>query len=415
VLTWLVGQRKSELKRYTLSDMVNELTTWEQGQLLKTVQELEHLISMPDFQERPWSRYVDDLWQESLKSAAGLCDQCVGTSVQGEFNVRRRKGHMHTVVWPADAPPECSCSSFKSTRIPCPDICYAAMHSGRQLFDFRNLHPRWRAKHHPLYKQALRNCNLTDGDADTSEGELQATIHPGVPPAAAPELMPAGALQVRRDFYDAVCCPSDTSRRYSILRKHFQDLELVANASDHAFKLACSALASLTHQLESNALQQARSTGMCPLARPVPGLKPPAHKRKGTHQEEEAVKRVLNETRGKGLKSSRLTQARKPGTCSACRRHDRGASDHRKGGKCPFESCRCCCPGERAHVGCACDCVRAGIPGRAIVVPAYSSGVSGAANLVAALVTMPEDAGTPVILSQEACQPASNLGFVLSR
>jgi len=38
-----------------------------------------------------------------------------------------------------------------------------------------------------------------------------------------------------------------------------------------------------------------------------------------------------------------------------------------------------------------------------------------AATLVAALVTMPEDAGTPVILSMEACQPASNLGLVLSR
>ena len=69
------------------------------------------------------------------------------------------------------SPPSCSCAFYKSTHIPCACICcvLAIIESTVPTVHVSHLHPRWRYQNHPLYSEALKQCNFFDSNTEELE------------------------------------------------------------------------------------------------------------------------------------------------------------------------------------------------------------------------------------------------------
>ena len=124
--------------------------------------------------KRKWGYYVEEIWQEQFRRSADLphAEETIGSNFNWRVCSSDRKTS-HEFAVPADMMgqiPTCSCAHFTSSLIPCAGICAVYCRLVDELFDVKNLHPRWRIDSHPLYRDALVKLNLAQHNSDNGSG-----------------------------------------------------------------------------------------------------------------------------------------------------------------------------------------------------------------------------------------------------
>jgi hypothetical protein len=137
--------------------------------------------------------------------------------------------------------PTCNCAIFTSSLIPCPHICKVFGRIPDELFDDKNLHPRWGLSSHPLYPQALAKSSLCDFSAAP------------VQPITTTNQNDRDLIQTHldRSVYDSIVFPSKGDVRYSKLNQEFNKIEGKVINSEHYYKLMMINLAAYNKHMQN--------------------------------------------------------------------------------------------------------------------------------------------------------------------
>jgi hypothetical protein len=190
-----------------------------------------------------WSAWVDKVWaDENAKANLYVCSRIDDHT----FNVAPEVGPemTHRVTIPAASPgevPECQCTEFASTRIPCRHICCALNsidnEGAEQGFRVDHLKPRWRLANHPFYQEAAIKLGIgpqLSGEAEKGHDD-QANPHESI--AA----------------YDNVEVPATPEAKRASLESLVQEIASHCTSSPHRYKVAYVALKKLRQQIQGNA------------------------------------------------------------------------------------------------------------------------------------------------------------------
>ena len=180
---------------------------------------------------KKWSSYVEKIWTESVlgsskypfakEVAAGRWE----VSSQPDFS--KISHHIVLRDQDADGIPTCECSSFRSTKIPCPGISAVFNRIEDEMRLESNLHPRWRLSGHPLFQKALLRLNLCEVEPSTLS--IIDARHD----------MPSGLQQNHLDIqsYQSILYPKKRDVRYTKLNQAFKRIEGKCIDNEHFYKL----------------------------------------------------------------------------------------------------------------------------------------------------------------------------------
>jgi hypothetical protein len=216
---------------------------------LKHIREIRGLLerSVVQFELKPWSPYVAKMWEHQAMLLLQGAVSDVEVVVEGqEWKCRRAAGYNHTVSLPEGVTfLVCDCSHFRSTKIPCVDICKVLQVEQKQMFVIENLIPRWDVRKHPLYSEALRGMGL----GATSTMAIDITEQPTPLSIQPAPLTRIGGLMIPTDEFDACVVPSRQQARHSELEAMFKQFVDIAKSDGVAFKNAKIGLAALTNHI----------------------------------------------------------------------------------------------------------------------------------------------------------------------
>ena len=212
------GQKNKELRKYNLF----QLSTYLSNKVARIEESsLNEICSMIE-QGRQWSRYVDEQWNQQLKKSHQLPfveETATGrwvASTAGDFPQTHQITLEDSLKFGI---PTCSCRPFTASAIPCTGICAVFSWMTRELFEVRNLHPRWIICNHPLYIIALQKKKL-------AVPEL-----PQIKPHDEPR------HQLTPQAYNHIICPSKSDLRNVKLNQQFKKIEPTACRVPHIYKL----------------------------------------------------------------------------------------------------------------------------------------------------------------------------------
>jgi hypothetical protein len=170
-------------------------------------------------------------------------------------------GYSRDIKFVVGEPPDCSCATCVNRRLPCK---YFVAVCNLRLIDPKQecyLQPQWHLRHHPLFRDALRNLSLMPGDHGLSTPEERV---PSQDPVGVRETMPAPVsygqtFSVPREHYDKIQFPKDLFRRHNDLNTLANEIVTLGKHDEHQFKLAMAALAATKVKLMSGHKEKSKA------------------------------------------------------------------------------------------------------------------------------------------------------------
>lgn len=285
--------------------------------------------------QKMWSEYVDTLWKEQFEKAQKLPYVELTNAQLGAWRVSDDPNFdtiRHSVIRcdPQQGDiPVCTCSSFKSTLVPCAGICAVFSRISDHLFQTQNLHPRWQLANHPLYPDALRKLKLIP----VQKSHRQADEGP-----SSSSISPQAELNIAS--YNSIVYPKKSDVRYSKLNQLFKKIESAAISDPHLYRiltLNLKSFASAIHDAAGDARfllpgSDASSLLALPTSSPSTTLmklpiEPPRKRGQGSSDINQYVSFVIFQcdlthqlqTYRSGLKKRSRIIATKKKSCSHCR------------------------------------------------------------------------------------------------
>lgn len=283
----------SVYKRMSFAELANTLHSVTDETQARALIELKQLLKV----QKGWSTFVDKIW--SAEHHLSPSYECKPHQTDWKVYHREKPNRVRVVTVGNDENiPVCTCATYQSSRIPCRHICAVYCRISHDLWNVKNLHPRWRLTNHPLYPIAMKSLGLMDEEVLDHQQPL------------------SEHMNLKANVYHAINFPLQHNRRYNALLADFKELAALGMHNPHVFKTAKMGLISLVNKLRDITNEDESNN----IVAPPPLLEPATIE---LHNDN------INLSQLSGARNGR--KKRRVQTCSLCHQ-----SGHRKGPNCPL-------------------------------------------------------------------------------
>jgi hypothetical protein len=173
-------------------------------------------------------------------------------------------GYAREILFVPGQPPECNCTTCVNKRLPCRyfvAVCNLLHINPKQEC---YLHPHWRLRRHPVFREALRNLSLLPADHGLPALSQVAPVHATHIEAATVSegvVEYGGTFSVPREQYDKIIFPKELYRRHNDLNTLANEVVTLGKHGEHQFKIAMAALAATKVKLMAGHQDTTTSAG----------------------------------------------------------------------------------------------------------------------------------------------------------
>ena len=179
------GKLNAELQKYTMAELGEQMVKWESDNDFETQKRIEASLVIEDYDERPWSNWVDKHWDDKIKRWTEVGEKVEKGQLEHEYLVTKRAAGVSTYcvrVWflPScgqdkcghDHVPRCECSWNVMTGLPCTCTNGVAITLNTPPKKKCYLDKRHHLERHPFFVEACDNLGFDPADYGANASTL---------------------------------------------------------------------------------------------------------------------------------------------------------------------------------------------------------------------------------------------------